>query len=139
MKILNSGGGPFRFASYSRLGLTSDSSNSVPFQSASTGFNGSQNLQRIQNNLNSGINFFANNPSVQPLKYHRLNPNIPLINLNSSGKGPVIIGVDTQAKQHPHNQNFIARQGVNYINGFGGGSIFVPNRSSYGNVGNTTV
>jgi hypothetical protein len=101
--------------------------------------NGFQSIQNFQNNLDSGSSFFANNPNILSLRNHRLNPTVPLVNLNKSGNGPIIIGLDSQAQRHPQNNKYIVRQGVNYINGFGGGSILRPSIVNSQNISNSTV
>ena len=122
-RIMNAGNGPFRFPLRMKSPSQMSSFQSNVFSQNNRSTNRLQLIQNIQNNLNSGSNFFANSPNLMALQGHRLNPSVPLINLNNSGSGPVVLGLDSQAQMNPQNNSFMVRQGVNYPNGFGGGSV----------------
>ena len=113
MKSFNAGNAPFRGS----LFLPSQRSSNSNLSQNSNGFQQSQNFQ------SNNTQIFASNPNVLPMQYHRLNPTLPLINLNKSGSGPVIIGMDKNSKQNQQNQMYSVTQGVQYINGFRGGNF----------------
>lgn len=93
-----------------------------------------QFLQNLQTNLQASPRRFASQPNLLSMRNHRLSPSLPLINLNTSGKGPVIVGLDSQAQRHPQNNSYLVRQGVQYINGFGGQPMLNFNQNQ--NLGN---
>ena len=93
----------------------------------------------LQNSILRNRRIFVNNPSRIPLRMHRLNPSLPLVNLNRSGSGPIIIGMDSNAQQNSQNQKYMIRQGVQYVNGFGGGSFLQGSNNSQNFIGNQNV